>query len=496
MKAKTGDRFMASRRFVEQLETIKSDMNAPIAAGFSGTGPADPPCAFRRGMILVSPQDADLLCNAADSPLQDLHPRRSDAIVRSGLARVRVGDPTDEQLMHAHVMDADADVQDALRRLASPFRGQRITASPLHLIGITNGTVCPADEPSPAPGPPSIHGVMAASPTQRRPRVLVVDTGLVTGWKDLPGLRDVAGNDKWDQTVQGDYIREYVGHGTFIASLLRAMAPTADLYVSDALPRPGATFEDDFGDSLFAAVEAFRQEFAPGDPDAWPDIISLSAGTTLYYDPQVSPSAHVNGLLALRNFMDVLKDKATLLVAAAGNNGNSIRFHPAALAEQDDFSEAVVSVGALRENPAHGRSCFSDYGPWVKAFAPGERLVAGFSAARRKLQYQHKTFNQCQFLPPSDSYPCPCQTPKHDGALSHDPHTPIPHGSIADFTRTHLAKWSGTSFATPIVAGYIAQQMALDNRADARGVYADLRKSLPTIEVAGETALKVVPDDF
>ena len=469
-------------------------MNAPIAAGPSGTGPADPPCAFRRGTILVSPQDADLLCNADDSPLRDLRARRSDDGERAGLARVRVGDATDEELMDVGVMESDASVPEALRRLGSTFRGRTIPASPLHLIGITNGTCCPADEPSPSARPPSIHGVTAAASTHRRPRVLVVDTGLVAGFEGLPGLGGVQGDHRFERTEQDDFIREYVGHGTFIASLLQAVAPTADIFVSNALPRPGATFEDDFGDSLFTAVEAFRQRFAPEDPDAWPDIISLSAGTTLYYDG-VS-GGHENGLLALKNFMDLLKDKQTLLVAAAGNNGNSIRFHPAALAERNDFAEAVVSVGALREDPADGRTCFSDFGSWVKAFAPGERLVAAFSAAPRKLQYKHKTFDQCQFLPPSDNYLCSCQSPPHDGAFSHTPPTPIPQGSVADFTTTHLAQWSGTSFATPIVAGYIAQRMALENRADARGVYADLRKTLPKIEVAGETALQVIPDGF
>ncbi|MDN3358981.1 S8/S53 family peptidase [Actinomadura sp. DC4] len=487
---------MPSRRFVEQLETIQSDMNAPIAAGSSGTGPADPPCVFRRGMIMVSPQDADLLCNADDSPLRDLHARRSDDIERSGLARVRVGEPTDEELMGTGVMEVDAHVGEALHRLGSTFRGRTIPASPVHLIGITNGTVCPADEPWPATAPPSIHGAAVAGPTQRRPRVLVVDTGLVAGFGDLSGLRDVWGDFRLDETDKDGYIREYVGHGTFIASLLGAMAPTADIYVSNAIPRPGATFEDDFGDSLFTAVEAFRQRFAPDDPDAWPDIISLSAGTNLYYDPESGSGRHRNGLLALNNFMQTLKDKATLLVAAAGNNGNSIRFYPAALAEQNDFSEAVVSVGALRENPADGRTCFSDFGPWVKAFAPGERLVADFSAAPRKLHYQHRTFDECQFLPPSDNYPCPCQTPPHDGVATRDSHTRSPLVSVGDFTTTHRAQWSGTSFATPIVAGYIAQRMALDDRADARGVYADLRKTLPKIEVAGETALKVVPDQL
>lgn len=493
---------MASRRFSEQLEAIKTVLHTPIAAGPAGTGPDDPPCGFRRGMIVVSQEDADWLCNSNDSPLRELRARQEDPAGRSGLVRVRVGAATDEELLDVGVMEADADVRAALGRLREIADRRAISASPNHVIGIANGTVCPADEPWPSMDPPSVHRVTPASPAHRRPRVLVIDTGLVEGYETLE-LGDGVGGGRRDQETEvdqdgnpTDFIREYVGHGTYITGLLKAVAPTADVYVSNAVPKPGALFEDEFGDSLFTAITQFQATLSPDAQDAWPDIISLSAGTTLYYDPQRPLSSPDHGLRALRTFMETLNEKPTLLVAAAGNNGSSVRFHPAALAELNEFSEAVVSVGALRENPGDGRACFSDFGPWVTAFAPGERLVSGFSAVARKLQYQHATFDQCQFLPPSDNYLCTCRAPAHDGALSHTPHTPLLEGSIADFTTTHRARWSGTSFATPVVAGYIAQRMAVENRADARGVYADMRKNMPRIEVAGEPALKVVPDGF
>lgn len=494
---------MASRRFEEQLEAIKAELKTPIAAGPAGTGPADPPCAFQRGMVLVAQEHADWLCDSSDSPLRALRARRVGSTTGSGLVRVRVGAATDEELMDVPAMEPDLDVQAALGHLRYTVADRgTISASPNHVIGITNGTVCPADEPWPSQDPPSVHGVTSAPPAHRRPRVLIIDTGLVAGYETLEFGDGVNGDKRTQETEvdqhhhRTDLIREYVGHGTFIMTLLKAVAPTADVFVSNALPKLGAAFEDEFGDHLFTAIARFQDKLPPDERDMWPDIISLSAGTTLYYDPQNPPSSHDQGLLALKTFMETLKEKPTLLVAAAGNNGNSIRFHPAALAERHEFSQAVVSVGALRENPDHGRACFSDFGPWVKAFAPGERLVSDFSAAPRRLQYQHATFHQCQFLPPSDNYRCTCQAPAHDGALSHTPHTPLTEGHIADFRATHRARWSGTSFATPIVAGYVAQRMALENRADARGVYANMREKLQRINVAGETALKVVPDGF
>jgi subtilisin family serine protease len=114
----------------------------------------------------------------------------------------------------------------------------------------------------------------------------------------------------------------------------------------------------------------------------------------------------------------------------------------------------------------------------------------------RRLQYQHRTFEQCQFLPPEDNYLCTCRAPVHDGALSYDPPTPLPGGSIADFTTTKDAQWSGTSFAAPIVAGFIAHRMAQDEHITARQVYDEMVKNGPTIDVAGHPALKVVPDNY
>ncbi|MGH7513373.1 MAG: S8 family serine peptidase [Gemmatimonadales bacterium] len=495
---------MTSRRYEEQLEAIKAELKTPVAAGSAGTGPADPPCAFQRGTVLVAEEHADWLCESGDSPLRTLRARRAAGSAGgSGLVRVRVGTATHEDLMRVPAMEPDLDVRAALGSLRYDVAGRgAMTASPNHLIGITNGTVCPADEPWPTQDSPSIRGVTLAPAAHRRPRVLVIDTGLVAAYKTLDLGDGVGGHKRAQETEvdqdhhRTDLIREHVGHGTFITALLKAVAPTADVFVSNALPKLGAAFEDEFGDHLFTAIAQFQETLPPDEREMWPDIISLSAGTTLYYDPQNPPSEHDQGLLALKTFMETLKEKPTLLVAAAGNNGNSIRLHPAALAERHEFSQAVVSVGALRENPDDGRACFSDFGPWVKAFAPGERLVADFSAAARRLQYQHATFDQCQFLPPSDNYRCACQAPAHDGALSHDPHTPLAEGRIADFRTTHRARWSGTSFATPVVAGYIAQRMAVENRADARGVYAHMRENAPRINVAGETALKVVPEGF
>ncbi|RZU14441.1 S8/S53 family peptidase [Streptomyces sp. BK239] len=446
---------MAPQRFHEQFEQIQRALpGVPLAMGPDDSAEF----IYEKGVVLARDgEEAQVVedavrahFTATDGLVPDHVRRAGPRTNRSGITRIQVGDPGQG------VPGADRNVAGALRALrgAEDRTGRRLV-SRNHVVSIAVNA-CPGDEPVPVasgetPNPAAARA--ARDEDGGAVSVLVVDTGLMHDYRSYPLLDRTEGDAQIQETDPDGVLQQYVGHGTFIAGLVAAVAPDTDVTVRNTLNDAGAILEYDFGDRLFDAVEQ----------GGWPDILSLSAGTS---------NGRVDGLLGAAAFMDELRDRRTLLVAAAGNNASATPFWPAAYAALPEYADAVLSVGALRGDGEFG-ACFSNHGPWVRVYAPGERLVSALTGFDRPVPYvyQHSTYEVCRY---GFGYSCTCQSPRHTGVLSET--RAAGEGKPDQVMFEGLASWSGTSFATPLVAGLVAAHMKAhqvpDPRAAARQLLA------------------------
>ncbi|MFB4294076.1 S8 family serine peptidase [Nonomuraea sp. ATR24] len=413
-------------RFWAQLDMLNEALPDGLraVAGPDGAAPGSavqPSFARLADHVLVPAAELDRTADLVqelvpgDADLQVTWPPERDA-GRVSVRRLYVGD------------------RDA-RLVADRLSVRRVRSTPVHFVTVAGVNLCPGDEPVPCDEP--LRPARAGDDRGAGVRVAVIDTGLVHDYLDhqwlaasdgVPGIPEVHG----DVTSPGDeldadgLIKPYVGHGTFIAGIVRCTAPAADVRVHNAFPYGGAIMEDQLGLLIRDAL----------DRHGWPDIISLSAGTQ---------TEHAGALLGLADFMaELARHPETVLVAAAGNDGSTGRFWPAAYAGEpvNASGDVVVSVGALRED-GRGRACFSNHGSWVTVYAPGERMVNAFTSGPYEYGYPHRT--TCRFHPAGLYTGCTCVAPLRVGDKA---------------TFSGLAMWSGTSFATPVIAGLIAARMS------------------------------------
>jgi hypothetical protein len=270
-------------------------------------------------------------------------------------------------------------------------------ASPNHILTVSpdgEASPCAVGDPEQVPDGIEPFPSVCRSNSGAGVRIFIADTGRLPDAGTHPWLAGVEGpDDPGSPQFHGGKLLPYSGHGTFVAGVLRCMAPAADIYIGDVFATAGSATESDFAISLQAALSG-----------RW-DIFHLSIA---------SPTRKDMPLLSFREWMKLLKQrKGIACVAPAGNSGFQRPQWPGA-------SPHVACVGALAAD-WRSRASFSNYGGWVDAYAPGRDLINAYATGQF----------DCTMYPDYGQ-------PRHFYGM---------------------AKWSGTSFSSPMLTGLIAARM-------------------------------------
>jgi subtilisin family serine protease len=252
-----------------------------------------------------------------------------------------------------------------------------------------------APEPVDPPAGPARFGDGHGTPA----RVAIIDTGIsdqdrTDGWLDGVG-GDVDPLYRFPLRNPDPYLDLAAGHGTFVAGVVRQVAPRAEVTVYQAVDSDGIASEVAVACEMIRAVKEGNAQ-----------IINLSLGCQTH--DNLPPIAIAAALEVIEEW-ERENDREVLIVAAAGNYADDLPCWPAAF-------RRVVSVGGLA--PDMLPAPWSSHGFWVTCSAIAQGVRSTFVEGR--------------------------ESPLVD---------PVPH----DFGRNAWAAWSGTSFSAPQIAGAVAR---------------------------------------
>jgi hypothetical protein len=235
-----------------------------------------------------------------------------------------------------------------------------------------------------------------------------------------------------DYDVDGNgFVDEDHGHGVYVASLVKQLAPTANVVLAGVngghIPTSNRWSPMMFSDA--DVITALGQSFglsATGVEQPY-DVVNLSLGG--------AGCATIGSRLALGRFLRDLADVSArsrgvrpVYVAAAGNDGADVKHFPAAWRDTPTMYEAAAVVDLV-----------SPPGVGDEIRAIHAALVAGMFAVGSRTGGALDSFSNC------GSWVNAVATGA--GTVSRYPSPPSPTG---------WASWSGTSFATARVSAAIA----------------------------------------
>jgi serine protease len=307
--------------------------------------------------------------------------------------------------------------------------------------------------------PPARKATLAT----RRPVVAILDTGagrhpwwdgsadstIMTRGVQLDGVDAGHTDPATDPEDRGDLLGpldgvldSHSGHGTFIAGLVHQLCPDANLLAVRVMASDGIVYEDDLIWALAVLHERLVRTRAGQIDDGHLDVVVLSLG---YYHEALLDSASDAPVLA--SLLQALGSLGVIVVAAAGNDATMRPMYPAAFTPYEGGLVTpaagvvpVLSVGS--RNPDGSIALFSNSGKWVTAWDTGAALVSTFPV----------TFNGGALS----------STEVEDQFAGAPRRTidPDSYGTIDQSATTGgFGTWSGTSFAAPVMAGRLAQEL-------------------------------------
>jgi subtilase family protein len=220
-------------------------------------------------------------------------------------------------------------------------------------------------------------------------------------------------------------IDSHSGHGTFVSGLVHQTCPAAKILSLRVLHSDGFSSES----AVVLALNWLVDQVANHGRQI--DVVSMSLG---FY----AETATVPEVAQVRGLIEQLTLHGVLVVAAAGNDSTTRPFMPAAFAKGTggaaggiDLLSAVGARNAFGDTTA----AFSNWGEWVTFWAPGNALVSTVPVWEGAAEGGLELLDAAGLGPDVRTAPDP------------------------DDLRTGFAVWAGTSFATPVIAGLLANAL-------------------------------------